>query len=93
MLKVLKTVSPKVAAPLERVLKQITEALKEKADNLPSKVKSAIEIVKLLLRVPFDKPVYFLNVCPAMVLRGAELSENIDGNSFKELKETFGARH
>ena len=79
------------AAPLKEVLKQITEALKKKADKLPSAVESAIEIVKQTFSVAFEKPVYFLNVCPAKVLRGAEFSENIDNITFKELKETFGS--
>ena len=82
-----------VAAPLEKVLEQITEALKEKADDLPSAVKSTIKIVKLLIdgSIPFEKPVYFLNACPAKVLRGAELAENIDQDTFKELEKTSGA--
>ena len=93
LLKLVKFAAPKVAAPLEKVLEQITEALKEKADNLPSTVKSAIKIVKLLIdgSIPFEKPVYFLNVCPAKVLRGAELSENIDSSTLKELKDSLGA--
>ena len=82
-----------MAAPLKEVLKQITEALKKKADDLPSAVKSTIKIVKLLIdgSIPFEKPVYFLNACPAKVLRGAELAENIDQDTFKELEKTSGA--
>ena len=73
------------------LLTSITEALK--ADNLPSRVKDGITIVKRLIDgvIPFEKPVYFLNVCPAKVLRGAELSENTDEKTFKELQDTFGA--
>ena len=83
-----------LAGHLKEVLTSITEALKEKADNLPSRVKDGITIVKRIIgasRLPFEKPVYFLNVCPAIVLRGAELSENTDETTFKELKDTFGA--
>ena len=85
----LKLVPSKVAAPLEKVLEQ----LKEKADVLPSAVKSAIEIVKLLIdgSIPFEKPVYFLNVCPAKVLRGAaEFSENTNSSTLKALTGSFG---
>ena len=82
-----------LAAPLEDVLTSITQAVNEKADNLPSTVKSAITKVKLLIdgAVSFEKPVYFLNVCPAKVLRGAERSDNVDQTTFKELKDSLGA--
>ena len=100
----LKLLPSTLAEHLEELLTSITEALKEKADNLPSKVKDGITIVKRIRdkisylkrlidasRLAFEKPVYFLNVCPAIVLRGAELSENTDETTFKELKDTFGA--
>ena len=77
-----------MAAPLKEVLKQITE-LKKKADDLPSAVESAIEIVKQTFSTAFEKPVYFLNVCPANVLRGAELADNAD--AFAVLEDSFGA--
>ena len=89
----LKLLPSTLAEHLEELLTSITEALKEKADNLPSKVKDGITIVKRLIDggIAFEKPVYFLNVCPAKVLRGAELSENTNEKTFKELKDTFGA--
>ena len=77
------------ALPLENVLKWITETLngKEEPDNVPSWGWSAFEILKLLIRIPFEKPVYFLNVCPAKVLRGAEFTGPLD----KWLGDNFGS--
>ena len=81
----LKFLPSKLAAALEDMLERITEASKEGADNLPSAVKSAIEsaitFVKLLIdvvRIPFEKPVYFLNACPAKVLREDERTSSLD---------------
>jgi hypothetical protein len=94
LLKLLSLLNSKLAERLEELLTSITEALKEKADNLPSRVKDGITIVKRIIgasRLPFEKPVYFLNVCPAKVLRGAEFSEFTDEKTFKEVKDTFGA--
>jgi len=91
----LKLLPSTLAEHLEELLTSITEALKAKADNLPSKVKDGITIVKGIIdasRLPFEKPVYFLNVCPAIVLRGAEFSEDTaDEMIFDELKDSFGA--
>ena len=79
---------PKVAAALKDVLEKVTEASKKGADNLPSAVKSAITFVKRLMPViPFEKPVYFLNACPAKVLRGAERKSILD----EWLGDTFGS--
>ena len=85
----LKFLPSKVAAALEDVLEKVTEALKEKADDLPSAAKSAITFVKLLIdgRVPFEKPVYFLNACPAKVLREEERTSILD----EWLGEKFGS--
>ena len=86
----LKFLPPKVAAPLEKVLKEITE-LKKKADEkeLPAPLKFIIKKVKGLLDggSPFQKPVYFLNVCPAKVVRGAERTGPLD----KWLGDKFGS--
>ena len=85
-----------IAEPLQLLLEKITAAVNEQVANVKEKadaLKPAIERVKLLIdgTVSFEKPVYFLNACPAKVLRGAELSGNTDGDAFKELQDTFGA--
>ena len=56
---------------LEKVLGRITVALNEHADSLSARLKSAIATGKQLLdgSITFEKPVYFLNVCPAKVTR------------------------
>ena len=84
----LKFLPSKLAAALEDMLERITEASKEGADNLPSAVKSAITFVKRLMPViPFEKPVYFLNACPAKVLREEERTSILD----EWLGEKFGS--
>ena len=63
----LKLLPSTLAEHLEELLTSITEALNNlpSKDNLPSKVKDGITIVKRLIDggIAFEKPVYFLNVC------------------------------
>ena len=65
----LKLVPPAIAEPLPDVLDKITAALNEQADSLSAGVKSVIATGKQLIdgSITFEKPVYFLNVCPAKV--------------------------
>ena len=62
---------PQIAKHLQDKLEQITAAVDEQTDSLPAHLKPAIAIGKQLIEgsIPFEKPVYFLNVCPAKVPR------------------------
>ena len=71
-----KFVPPAIAEPLQGVLDKITAALNEqadklkgKADSLSTRLKSVIATGQQLIdgKITFEKPVYFLNVCPAKV--------------------------
>ena len=86
----MESLPPSVRDSLNDLLETIILALEEKADNLPASVKLIIEKVRgLVVGIVFEKPVYFLNVCPANVLRGAELADNAD--AFAVLEDSFGA--
>ena len=85
----IESLPPSVSDSLNEFLETIIQALEEKADNLPASVKFIIEKVRgLIVGIVFEKPVYFLNVCPANVLRGAELTDNAD--AFAVLEDSFG---
>lgn len=81
----IKFVPTEVAEPLNELLETVAQALEDTdtdtdctdCPKINLKVPDfMIEIVrKLLAGLAFEKPVYFLNVCPADVLRGAELAD------------------
>ena len=64
---VLNLLPGQLTAPLTDVLEKITKAVNGGGDQL----KPYIEKAKMLIdgRIPFEKPVYFLNVCAAKVTK------------------------
>ena len=67
----LQDVLGKITAALNEQADKLKDKAKDKADSLSSRLKSAIATGKQLIdgSITFEKPVYFLNVCPAKVTR------------------------